>query len=524
LPTRGNVLKQLMRLITSVSEMKALTRETRSRGKSVGLVPTMGALHKGHINLIRQAKQQCDVVVASVFVNPTQFGPKEDYERYPRDLDNDFQLLSSYNIDTVFAPANEEMYPEGFQTFVEPGPLSKIFEGASRPGHFRGVSTVVVKLFNIVQPDMAYFGQKDFQQAIVIRRLVEDLNLNVRLVLCPIVRDEDGLAISSRNAYLKPAQRKSALALSRSLRKAEELAHSGESDAGKILGQMRHALKAEPRVKTDYLAIVNPVSFEPVSRITTGTIAVVAASIDRIRLIDNAILGPSGTTPEELLQKALSAPAVTTPEARAPGIDAEAVLHKVEGCRDCAAISTILLPPREFMASYIKRDYPDLSSVQAAVIGRHATARPDNSFYRNSGRPNRFVTALYDLLGISTFAEFKKRFILTDVIRCHTSGPRVPDRAMRNCSRHLQNELSLFPNLEILVVLGEDAYMGVQRFLLERDPDDIQSFSTFMGSKGWIEERADISRLDNRSVRIFYCHHPSLGYQRSPSLASALVE
>jgi len=513
-----------MRLITSVSEMKALTRESRSRGKSVGLVPTMGALHKGHISLIRQAKQQCDVVVASVFVNPTQFGPNEDFERYPRNLDKDFTLLSSFNIDTVFAPSTEEMYPEGFQTSVEPGPLSEIYEGATRPGHFRGVSTVVVKLFNIVQPDMAYFGQKDFQQAIVIRRLVEDLNLNVRLVLCPIVRDTDGMAISSRNEYLKPAQRKSALSLSQSLRKAEEMVHSGESDARKILEEMCRILRADSRVKIDYVAIVNPLSFEAVSRITTGTIALVAARVDKVRLIDNVILGPVGTSPEELLQMALSAPAVTTLEARAPGIDAEAVMHKIEGCRDCAAISTILLPPREFMAGYIKRDYPDLSAVRTVVVGRHATARADNSFYRNNGRPNRFVTALYDLLGISNFAEFKKRFVLTDAIRCHTSAPRVPDKAMRNCSRHLRNELSLFPNLETLVVLGEDAYQGVQRFMLERAADEVQSFSNFMGTEGWVEEQADMPSLDNRSVRIFYCHHPSLGYQRSPSLASALAK
>jgi len=513
-----------MRLITSVNEMKALTREARSRGKSVGLVPTMGALHKGHLSLIRQAKQQCDVVVASVFVNPTQFGPEEDYGRYPRDLDKDFNLLSTYNIDTVFAPPADEMYPEGFQTFVEPGPLSGIYEGASRPGHFRGVATVVLKLFNIVQPDMAYFGQKDFQQAIVIRRLVEDLNLSVRLVLCPIVREEDGLAVSSRNAYLKPDQRKPSLALSQCLRRAEDLAHSGECDAQQILKEMRRVLKAEPRVKVDYVALVNPVGFDPVSRITAGVIALVAARLGAIRLIDNAILGPPGTSPEELLQMALSAPAVTTTEARVPGMDAEAVMHKIGGCRDCAAISTILLPPREFMASYLKRDYPDLSTVRTAVIGRHATARPDNSFYRNNGRPNRFVTALYDLLGVTGFAEFKKQFILTDAIRCHTSGPRIPDKAMHNCSRHLRNELCLFPNLDTLVVLGEDAYLGVQRFLLERDADKVQPFSAFIGSQGWVEEAAEISALDKRSIRIFYCHHPSLGYQRSPSLASALAK
>jgi len=512
-----------MRLITSVSEMKALTRETRSRGKSVGLVPTMGALHKGHMSLVRQAKQQCDVVVVSVFVNPTQFGAGEDLERYPRDLDQDFQLLSSYNIDTAFAPSADEMYPDGFQTFVEPGPLARVFEGASRPRHFRGVATVVVKLFNIVQPDMGYFGQKDFQQAIVIRRLVEDLNLNTRLVVCPIVRDEDGLAVSSRNAYFNPSQRRSALAISRSLRTAEKLVHSGESDAAKVLEEMRRVLEADPRIKINYIEIVNPVSLEPVSRVTAGAIALAAAYVDRVRLIDNTILAPIGTSAEDRLQMALAAPAVTTLEARAPGFDTEAVIHKIEGCRDCAAISTILLPPREFMASYIKRDYPDLSTIRTAIIGRHSTARPDNSFYRNSGRPNRFVTALYDLLGIDNFAEFKKRFILTDVIRCHASGPRIPEKAMRNCSRHLRNEISLFPNLERLVVLGEDAYMGVQRFLLERDPGEIQSFSSFIGSQGWVEEQAEIPSLDNRSVKIYYCHHPSLGYDRSPSLAAALV-
>src|SRR5690348_3916245 len=281
-----------MRLITSVSEMKALTRETRTRGKSVGLVPTMGALHKGHMSLVRQAKQQCDVVVVSVFVNPTQFGPGEDLERYPRDLDQDFQLLSSYNVDTAFAPSGDEMYPDEFQTFVEPGPLARVFEGASRPRHFRGVATVVAKLFNIVQPDMAYFGQKDFQQAIIIRRLVEDLNLSTRLVVCPIVRDEDGLAVSSRNAYLSPSQRRSALAISRSLKEAEELIHSGASDSGKVLEEMRRVLQADPRIKIDYLEIVNPVSLEPASRVTAGAIALAAAYVDGVRLIDNTILGP----------------------------------------------------------------------------------------------------------------------------------------------------------------------------------------------------------------------------------------
>ncbi|MEJ2008027.1 MAG: uracil-DNA glycosylase family protein [Acidobacteriota bacterium] len=174
------------------------------------------------------------------------------------------------------------------------------------------------------------------------------------------------------------------------------------------------------------------------------------------------------------------------------------------------------------MANYLRRDYPDLNSVRIAVIGRHAPARPDNSFYRSSGKPNRFVCALYELLGVSDFAQFKQRFVLTDVLRCHASGPRVPERAMRNCSRHLRNELKLFPNLDTLVVLGQDAYQEVQRFLLGTDPNEIQPFSSFIGSQGWVEEHASLSCLDNRSLRIFYCYHPSLGYRRSPSLASVL--
>ncbi len=511
-----------MRLITSINEMKSVARDTRTRGKSLGLVPTMGALHKGHVSLVAQAKHQCDVVVVSSFVNPTQFGPGEDYDRYPRQLDKDLDLLGAYNVDAVFAPSADEMYPEGFQTFVEPGPLAQLFEGASRPGHFRGVATVVLKLFNILLPDMAYFGQKDFQQAIVIRRLVEDMNLHVRLVFCPIVRDKDGLAVSSRNVLLKNTQRKAALALSRSLQKAEELAHAGQCDAACILDEMRRVLAAEARVKIDYVAIVNSHSMEPVERVTAGSVALVAARVGKVRLIDNAIIGPAGASPEALLQMALSAPAVSDSRARIPGLDAEAVLHKIEGCRDCAAMSTILLPPREFMAKYLKRDYPDLNVVRVAVIGRHAASRPDNSYYRSSGSPNRFVIALFELLGVQDFAEFKQRFVLTDVIRCHATGPRTPERALHNCGRHLRNELQLFPNLDTLVVLGEDAYQGVEQFLLGRDPADVQPFRNIMGSQGWAADSARLPFLENRQVRIFYCHHPSLGYERSPSIASML--
>jgi pantoate--beta-alanine ligase len=511
-----------MRLVTTINQMKFMAREMRSGGKSLGLVPTMGALHEGHLSLVRQAKRQCDVVVASIFVNPTQFGPGEDYDRYPRNRDQDLDLLGSLNIDVVFAPAADEMYPEGFQTFVEPGPLAKLYEGASRPGHFRGVATVLVKLFNVVNPDVAYFGQKDFQQAVVIRRIAEDLHLNSRLVFCPIVRDTDGLAISSRNVYLSPSERESALALSRSLRRAEELAQAGECSARKILAQMRAVLRVSPQLKVDYVAIVNPARFEPTERVTAGVTAVAAARVGSVRLIDNAILGPPGTSPDELLQMALAAPVVADAEARVPGLDAEAIMHKVSSCRDCAAISTILLPPREFMASYLKRDYPDLNAVRVAVIGRHSSGRPDTSFYRTDGRPNRFVTALYDLLGVEDYATFKQHFVLTDVIRCHAAGPRIPEKAMRNCARHLRNELALFPNLRLLVVLGEDAYMGVQRFLLGRDPADVTPFHTLMGSQGWAEDSMELSFLDNRPVRIIYCYHPSLGYKRSPSIAAML--
>ena len=202
------------RLITSVPELQSYLRELRTRGRSLGLIPTMGALHEGHQSLIRRAKQQCDAVVVSIFVNPIQFGSSEDLAHYPRDLQKDATTLHDLNVDVIFAPEPEDIYPAGFDTFVEPGKLSKPLEGSYRPGHFRGVTTIVLKLFNLVQPEIAYFGQKDFQQVQVIRRLVEDLNLNVRLVICPIVREADGLALSSRNALLSPEARQAATACS----------------------------------------------------------------------------------------------------------------------------------------------------------------------------------------------------------------------------------------------------------------------------------------------------------------------
>jgi pantoate--beta-alanine ligase len=269
----------------------------------------MGALHEGHLSLVHRAKKQCDMVVVSIFVNPTQFGPGEDFARYPRDPGKDFELLKSSKVHAVFAPSSAEIYPPGYSTFVDAGPIGSVFEGALRPGHFRGVATVVLKLFNIVRPDIAFFGQKDFQQMVVIRRLIQDMNLPVRLAVCPIVREADGLAKSSRNVYLSTEDRKAALVLSRSLKRAEEMAQAGEGDAEKVLKEMRNRFAAEPRLQLDYAAIVNPATLEPVARLSPGSVVLVAARLGTVRLIDNLILGPQGSSPELRLQLALTTPA-----------------------------------------------------------------------------------------------------------------------------------------------------------------------------------------------------------------------
>jgi pantoate--beta-alanine ligase len=292
------------RCISAISEMSSFVAEVRSQGKSLALVATMGALHDGHLSLVRQAQAQCEVAVVSVFVNPTQFGPREDLARYPRNPEKDFELLISLKVHAVFAPSITEIYPTGFSTFVDPGPVASVFEGAIRPGHFRGVATVVLKLLNIVRPDIAFFGQKDFQQVVVIRRLVEDLNLPVRIAVCPIVREADGLARSSRNAYLNEEERKAALVLFRSLGRAEEIAQAGEADAHKLLEEMRKTFAAEPRVRLDYAAIVNPGTLEPVAEVIPGSVALVAARLGSVRLIDNLIFGPPGSTPESRLRLA----------------------------------------------------------------------------------------------------------------------------------------------------------------------------------------------------------------------------
>jgi pantoate--beta-alanine ligase len=511
-----------MRVITTTASMKAFSRQVHVAGKSLALVPTMGALHEGHLSLLRQAKRQCDVVVVSIYVNPTQFGPHEDLDRYPQNLERDLEILGPFKVEAVFAPSTAEMYPEGFSTFIEPGESAAPFEGAARPGHFRGVATVVAKLFNIVNPDVAYFGQKDFQQNLVIRSLVEDLNLDMRLVICPIVREPDGLARSSRNAYLSERDRQAALVLPRSLRQAEALVHAGEAEAGKILETMRKVIAQEPAARFDYAVIVEPRRLQPVERVTAGCVALVAARLGRTRLLDNLIFGPPGASPETLLQLALTAQPLVDTAARIPGLETETLRLRIEGCRNCAALSTILLPPREFLANYLKRDYPDLNAVRVAVIGRDSPVNPENFLYRNPDIASRFAAALFELLGVRDFGEFKSRFVLTDAIRCHSSDSHVPEKAMAHCVKHLRDELTLFPNLQALVVLGNDAYLQFQKLILAREPAMIRPFSELLKDQGWAQEETRVTFLGDRLLRVFYCYHPTMSYKHSPSIARLL--
>lgn len=511
-----------MRLISSIAEMKTFARQIHAGGKSLALVPTMGALHDGHLSLVRQAQRQCDAVVVSIFVNPLQFGPAEDFSRYPRNLDADLEFLRPFNVEAVFTPSAAEMYPEGFETFLMPGETASSLEGVSRPGHFRGVATAVLKLFNIVRPEVAYFGQKDFQQTVVVRRLVEELNLDVRLIICPTVRDADGLAKTSRAAYLSDEHRQAARVLYRSLRRAEELVQADQTDAHKILEEMRAVFAQEPQAKLDYVAIVEPSRLRPVERVSGGCVALVAAQVGSTRLVDNTIFGPPGAAPELLLQLALTAVPVLDVRARIPGLETDTLRRRIEGCRDCAALSSILLPPREFLVKYLKRDYPDLNAVRVLVIGRDSPINPENLLYRNPESTNRFVSSLFDLVGVKNFVEFTQRFALTDSLRCHASGSRIPDKALEHCVRHLREELKLFANLESVVVLGFDAYMQFQRFILGRSDREFKPFNQVLGEQGWAAEEVRIPFLGDRAIRVFYCHHPTYEYKRSPSIASML--
>jgi pantoate--beta-alanine ligase len=279
-----------MQIVRTVNELRAWSRTARMAGKTVGLVPTMGALHAGHASLIRMARSRCGAVAVSIFVNPTQFAPNEDYARYPRTLDADCAMAERTGADVVFAPAVEEMYPLGAETFVEVEQISDRLDGQSRPGHFRGVATVVAKLFIAGEPDFAFFGQKDAAQVAVLRRMIADLRMGLELVVCPIVREADGLALSSRNVYLSAEERKRALVLSRSLRHVEELVAGGERDAEKLRAAARTVIGEEPAVRVDYLALVDWATLEPVETAVPGTLFAVAAWVGETRLIDNTII------------------------------------------------------------------------------------------------------------------------------------------------------------------------------------------------------------------------------------------
>ena len=271
--------------------MRAESRAIRGAGKRLGFVPTMGALHEGHLSLVRAARSSSDLVAASIFVNPTQFGANEDLAKYPRSFERDRELLQGERVELLFAPSVEEMYPAGAVTWVTVEGLSDKLDGRSRPGHFRGVTTVVAKLFHVVQPDAAFFGQKDAAQVAIIRRMVGDLNLPVEIVVCPIVRAADGLAMSSRNAYLDPDERKWALVLQRSLLRAEHLAETGERNAARLVAAGREEIDKESSVRLDYFEIVNPDTLDPLEDISGGGLVAVAAVVGGTRLIDNILLG-----------------------------------------------------------------------------------------------------------------------------------------------------------------------------------------------------------------------------------------
>jgi pantoate--beta-alanine ligase len=281
-----------MQICETIEAARGACRARRRAGQSIGLVPTMGALHPGHLSLVRIAKAQCNFVAVSLFVNPLQFGPKEDLAKYPRSFESDRELLEGEGVDLLFAPAVKEMYPTPAITYMNVEGMSERLDGQSRPGHFRGVTTVVSKLFHIIEPDIAVFGQKDAAQCAIIKRMVRDLNLPVEIVIGPIVREPDGLAMSSRNAYLDPQQRQQALVLSRTLARIEQVFCKGERPTTRLVAVGREAFSSEPNARLDYLAAVDPETLEPVDSIARETLIAVAAYIGTIRLIDNVLLKP----------------------------------------------------------------------------------------------------------------------------------------------------------------------------------------------------------------------------------------
>lgn len=279
-----------MQIVRTVTEVRAALRDLRARALTVGLVPTMGALHEGHLSLVRAARASCDAVVVSIFVNPTQFGPNEDFAKYPRTFEADCAALEREGVGLVFAPGPEEIYLPGASTFVDVEGVAARLDGASRPGHFRGVATVVAKLFNVVGPDRAFFGQKDAAQVAVLRKMVRELNFPVELVVCPIVREPDGLAMSSRNRFLSAEERRQALVLSRALQEGSRLVESGVTTARDLIAAAQAQLAREPEVRVDYLRVVDPDTLEDVADVSEGALMAVAAFVGTTRLIDNVLL------------------------------------------------------------------------------------------------------------------------------------------------------------------------------------------------------------------------------------------
>ena len=280
-----------MNVLTTVAEARAFRAGAGGAGRTLGLVPTMGALHDGHLSLVARAQGENDRTVASIFVNPAQFGENEDLAAYPRTPQHDLGVLESLGVDAVWTPSREEVYPPGFQTFVTVGDVAAPLEGARRPGHFRGVATVVAKLFNVFQPDRAYFGQKDAQQVAVIRRMARDLNFPVEIVICPIVRESDGLAMSSRNAYLSPDERRGAPALFRALEAGRAAFESGERDGAAIRRVVSRVLSTEPVLEEDYVSLADPETLAETLRVEGRSLLSLAARLGRTRLIDNVVLG-----------------------------------------------------------------------------------------------------------------------------------------------------------------------------------------------------------------------------------------
>ncbi|MDZ7616009.1 MAG: pantoate--beta-alanine ligase [Patescibacteria group bacterium] len=279
-------------VVTTVDALRQAVRAERCQGRRIGFVPTMGALHEGHLSLVRVSKRECDSTIVSIYVNPSQFGPNEDLAKYPRTLQADLDRLAACGVDRVFAPADHQVYRPNHATWVDVGGVAEPLEGGIRPGHFRGVATIVLKLFNLVQPDAAYFGQKDFQQVLVVRQMTRDLDVPVEVRVCPTVREADGLAMSSRNAYLTPEARRRACVLSRGLRRAEQMVAAGACDAEQIARQIGEILQTAAPVDVDYIALVHPETLVPVTEVREPTAVLLAVRIDGTRLIDNTVLIP----------------------------------------------------------------------------------------------------------------------------------------------------------------------------------------------------------------------------------------